>query len=376
MNESPATWMDEFPRTSTELQRIVTEAVVARGVQVWAQRNDEPPLDVAIGEAVGGDMTPDTVHATFCLSKPLLAIALAHLRETHDLDFDVPMSSLELAPPSTYLDLVGSLSIRNLLNHQAGLGRPSGVEYRMTPPNERQRLVCQELQSLKVQNEYSDIVSGLILEEIIAGVAGMEASEAISQMVLSPLRIAADVALTPTTALSMRRKGRLSVPMGGLPTRPFPLLSEALDAELTSVRPAFSIIWNMRAAGTLVHSVCRTLRGAPSRAGSLGPDTLSYLLHKRSPAISDPAVGRTLQFAGGFMTGATVPDMSQRCGESAIGHVSGVMTAVAIADPDTGISVAVLLNGADLDPTLAKLERRVIVDAIHDDMAARGPTDL
>lgn len=353
--------------TASTIYRLLSEQLVATGVQVWASVEGRCVLDAAAGDAATGPMRTDTVHSTFCLSKPLLALAAAHAVHEGAFSFDSRLADLGVGTGAAPL---AACTVRDVVNHAAGLGWPTAMEYRMHAPSTRTSMLDGAVARGGPRSEYSEIAGGLLLEQLIETHLRRSAAEVIRCELLDPLGVSTDVATDGDTARVLRDAGRYSVPIGGLPESWYPMVSEVLDVELDSIRPAFGVAWTMRAAGMVVDVCAAAARGA---RGMLDRFAVDDMFAAPAAPFHDRNVGRTLQYSGSFLVGAAAHDVASRFGD-ALATVSGVLPSAVVADLERAVTVAVLLNGAETDPALSRLERAALLNAVHDDITSGGVT--
>jgi CubicO group peptidase (beta-lactamase class C family) len=213
---------------------------------------------------------------------------------------------------------------------------------------------------------YSELLAGCVSEEIILRLTNRNAAEYIYAEVLDPLQIH-DVALEPDRGLDMLRRETVSVPFASLPARRVPLLSELLPGQVADLRPAFGALWPMRSAGRFLHAVSRQVKGHDS-PGLPSKTLLKEALRPRRPPFVDRFTRREMWFAGGMMIDPRLNRLATRASPSAFGHNAGITAAVVLSDPLHDVTVALYLNGADADTSLAEADRMAIVDSVFDEL--------
>jgi CubicO group peptidase (beta-lactamase class C family) len=343
------------------LESLVADGIFAVGAQLWVAHRGGVACDLALGDAVAGPMTPETVHNNYCLGKPFLGLAIGRLWADGRLDPRAPIDELDLpewaVPPFP-------CSVLDVLDHQAGLDGLSAMEYRITPDAARPALVASRIARAERRPAYSEILGGLILEEVIRAATGCSSvSDEIRRSVLAPLGVP-QVAIDPGTARALNSAGRVSVPFGGLPTRRVPLLFELLDASFRDLRPAFGLLCSARAMGLALERVRDSLvdrRAEPI----LDAKVLTDLLTPRHDAFFDARAFRTLSVAGGFMVDVVANELARHASRRSIGHNAGMASAVAFTDLDHDLTISLYLNGAEVGPPTARIECRAIADDLY-----------
>lgn len=337
------------------LEDLVEQGCLATGIQCWLAVDDAVALDASFGQAIGTPMTSAIGHDWFCVGKVVLAIAVLRLLEAERIPLESRLRSVVADGPD--------VTIRELLAHRAGLDGLTAFEYRVTDPDQRTSRIQSIMKDSGPRSGYSEVLAGLVIERIIEHLTGVGPVEWIYGELLGPLGLAKEIALEPGRARRAREEGRLSVPIGGLPKTPYPLLSELLNVSLSDVRPAFGAIMTARAVGALLHTLNLQIRGhsnhpvLPSRA---------FLVDALTPVgdpFVDPAIRRPIQAAGFLMVDLPSNGLSSAATKSSFGHNGGVAQAVVASDPSSGTTIALYLNGASLDPRPSLLERIAILDA-------------
>jgi CubicO group peptidase (beta-lactamase class C family) len=345
------------PTLWSHVASIVDAGCSAVGVQLWAAVRGEVVLDDALGECATGPMSVDAMHSGYCLGKPLLSLAALALVDDGLVDLDAPLRAVDL-----------DVSLRDVLDHHAGLDAPSAMDVRMAPRREQDELLAAGIGRAVRLPAYSEIAGGVVIERLVEAVTGEAAVDYVTTRVLAPLGLDGDVALCGGAARAAVHTGRVSVPIGGLPVTRTPMTSTLLDVHLDNIRPAFDVLWATRSAGRLMDAVGRTLAGEPID-GFVSPSVLIDACIPRRPAFDDRWTKRRMRFAGGFWVDLPGTGVARRPSERAVAAVAGVVNAFAVTDPEACVTVAVYLNGAALDAELAAIERRILCDAAFEDLA-------
>lgn len=344
-----------FEEAINRVRSSVDEGVSCVGAQLCIYFEEQLVVSEAFGSRVDGLMSAETAHNTYCLSKPLLSIALLGLLDSHGINPNARVKTclpeLELRPDTTFLQL---------LNHEAGLALPNATIYRMTRPALRQQLVAEGLLKQSGMPEYSELLAGIVIERAIESLSGLESAAYLYETITDPHGI--DVALEPNRGLSMLAHGRLSVPVGGLPTERSWMLSELLPQALQDLRPALGCVWSMASACKFFNLLQSCLRGE-TIDGFPSPSFLRRVARDPGPQFNDARARRPLQFTAGLML-PYVCGIATAASEAAVGQTAGVTCAAAIADPKLAIAATVLFNGAVMDGQVMELERKSVLNAI------------
>jgi len=347
-----------FAPTLARLERTVRDNLVGTGAQVWASVDGEVVLDVAVGSTPGGRMTTSLAHQCYCLGKPLVALTLAGLAADGIIDLEAPLASIgcdvELVPTP-------SCSVLDLLDHRVGLADLTAFEYLVTPRRHRRSAITRATRAAATHPRYSEIVAGVILEDVLTQVTGRPAVEVVEQTI-GDLGLE-HTAVGPDGGRRLRERDEIGVAVTGLPHRAAPFLFDLTDHALDDLRPAFGILTTAQDLGRLFEFLRVNVSDNPTDDLPLGA-VLRRLVTPRHPSFEDPATQREMLMAGGFMVDAARNGIVTRASTNSFGHTSGVIGGAAVADPTAGVSAAVIFNGADVDPELQQLERRAILGEI------------
>ncbi|HKY16395.1 MAG TPA: serine hydrolase domain-containing protein [Microthrixaceae bacterium] len=358
-----------LPSATKRLEALVADGLFAVGAQLWVSHRGDEICDHAVGDAVAGPMTPATVHNCYCMGRPLTGLAIGSLWADGQLDPTRPISTLGLpewaVPPF-------ECSTLDVLDHQVGLDGLPAMEYRITPAPARTDLVRVRLANAKPRPAYSEILGGIVLEEVIRAATGCDSvADELRRSVLEPLGVER-IALDAPAARHLAAEGSVSVPIGGLPTRQIPLLYELLDSSFTDLRPAFGVLCSARDIGRALEGIRGALTADPALPHSGPPvlrrDMLERLIAPRHPAFDDARVMRTMNVAGGFMVDARVNELGRHASPRSYGHHGGMAPAVTFTDLDHDLTVSIYLNGAEVGPPTARLECLTIVDDVYRDL--------
>jgi CubicO group peptidase (beta-lactamase class C family) len=290
--------------------------------------------DVALGETVGREpLDVAHLHSGFCVTKPLLGLAVGVLIDRGLVSLADRVDRIEIPQVPT------GTTVAMLLNHSAGMVLPTAAVWRCAPRDERRALLGAPANGHA--NGYSELASGLVLEQLIRSAAGIDPAQFVTSEILVPLD-ATDIVLHPSIARRDDVRPRIRVPFFGDPDGPVPLLSESLPVQLADIRPAFGGLVSARALGRLMRAVGKVLRGKLVE-GLPSPRTLASMLECRRGVTYDTLLRRSCDFAGGFMVGLEHHGL-EGLSERAVGHTGGLATALAFADPVSGIAAAMYLN--------------------------------
>ncbi len=338
------------------------------GAQLFVAHHGTVVCDIALGDAVGTLMRVDTAHNLYCLSKPLTAFAMARLATDSLVALDAPLASLGLpewaVPPF-------EATILDVLDHQLGLYTLADMEYRIAPLDHSTQLFAERIAGAQRSPGYSEILGGVILEEVIRSVTGDDPASLIESLVATSMGVGMStpdtalpvtMALGPVSAMELARHGLVAAPVAGLPEREVPILFEMLERSFEYLRPAFGVLCAARSMGLFMEHV-RQLLDSPE-VGSLG-STLRTMFELRHAPFEDSRAKRTMTVAGGFMIDARANGFSTLASPRSLGHNAGIAQAVAFTDLDAELSISLYLNGAEIGESSVASERVKMVDLVY-----------
>ena len=347
---------------SEVLSGVVGEGIFASGGQVAVVCEGVLVADVAVGETGWGEgLCSGHLHNVYCLLKPLPYLLLGRVLEDAGCGPDDLLDGVVGLPSWC----PGGLTYRRLCCHDAGLGEPSAMVWRMTRVADRPALLARAAGSLGPA--YSEMAGGLVAEYVIERVSGRAANRYCVEELLGPLGLGDDVIVSAGRALAAF--DRVSVPVSGLPVAPLPVLSELLPRQIGEVRLAFGALATMRGAAGLFAAVGRVMAG-DRLSGLPSPGFLNGLLCDDRPFRYDPVLGREAKWAGGFMVGLAEQGISRLAGAGSVGHAGGLANSAALYDPTRRASVAVYLNGVGSGFHDLALPRQQALDAVLDAIPA------
>lgn len=357
------TILDHDLQTGIEslLAEILARPGSGTGCQLHVSLRGATVVDLAVGATIGGEpLRTDHLHSGFCITKPLLGLAVGHL-----------IDGGRLAPTAPVNDVIGAhpwipsgVTVAEVLSHDAGLLRPLGYEWRLCPPDQRDDFL--NTITNEVSSVYSEIGAGLVIEALVVASTGRSPSEFIEEEILRPLGVLDEVIVDSSLAVSQTVRSRVRVPIGGLPDRCIPLLSERVGNQLAETRPAFGSLVTMRGVGIVAAAIERVLAGH-DHAGVPSPATLASMMGHRRSVRRDDLLHRDCEFAAMMQVGLGRHHVSNSATTRAVGHVAGIANCVTVSDPGSGMALAAYLNGSTLgDPHRAAATRLDLVDGIID----------
>ena len=335
-------------------------------MQVCVRRNGEVILDRAIGHARGNGPGDDddaekvaaTVETPFCVystSKAITAFVVHKLCERGLVDLDAPVADYI---PGYERNRKDRVTIGHVLAHRSGVPNLPREALSLDRINDREFLaeaLCDATPFARPGRTlaYHAVSGGYILAEVVFQVTGKDIREVLEEEFLDPLGFRwmnYGVAEADLGAVAVNY-------ITGPPTAPplSNLLSRALGTGLdelveitndprfmTGIVPAANTITNANELSRFFEVMRRG--GELDGVRVIETETVRRALIERSHLEIDFSLGFPTRFSYGLMLGAQILSLYGRDTQHAFGHL-GFTNMLAWADPERGISVAVLNNG-------------------------------
>lgn len=318
------------------LDSLAEERQFCHGYQVAVFVNGLCVIDHAAGvDGLGRPMTAGSTVAMYCAAKSLTVIAAASLISIGELSFDDRVGDLvELCSPH-----VASLTIEDVVSHRSGARHPTAIEGTTMAPHRREATALLQPSPnppLRIDETlYSESAGWLILAACLRGAAGRPILSLVNELVLEPL------SLLDQFDLEGADKGRRRVAVSLRHVRPMPLLLEAGTRLAFSTNPGYGGFATMRGLASLFQHLV-----APSGSNGLRLNaSVADQLLTPGPLRWDRQFQRTCSFGRGFATDLDSHGFGRSLSSRAIGQAGLVGMTTCVADPDTGLSFAVHLNG-------------------------------
>lgn len=347
------------------------------GYQVVVAKGDDVILNASGGvDGAGKPVSNESLFPIYCAGKPVTALAIGALVDHGELSFEDVLGDVL---PGELNPRLATTSIEQLLTHTAGLWPYSaGAFFTLSRSSRRQavRRVEPALQSENV-GHYADFVSWELLAMVIEELTGESFVQAVDDLVIAPCGLGNDLMFAMTTESSSYRRLRINVDVQT--GAPIPLIWERSPSNLGDVRPSGGAIATMCALSELYRVL---LSLASGDAGGIVTSVIANeLIRSRTVAGKDKALGRVCRYSRGFMTDLSLPHLGTGLGDRTFGHSGLHGMTFAAADPCSGASFAVHVNGVtrhdqpyDGEPDRSPVARRrlickLIADALRVDQS-------
>jgi CubicO group peptidase (beta-lactamase class C family) len=312
-------------------------------------------------------MTEETIFKVYCSIKPVTTLAVARLVDTVRVDLEEPLRAWL---PSFAVLARGDVTLRHVLTHTAGLQYPSAVSMEMLAPGERrpflERYRGEPGWRVGVDAAYSEYFAWHLLGWLVEAATGEPLREHLRASVLDPLGLD-DTWVGMTAADYAANVDRLGVNFdlhGGW--QAFPMLVERTERVCCETNCAYGGYTNARDLARLYSALLDRLDGGehPALASA---ETLAAFCSSARPRTYDPVLQRECEFGLGFMTNLVDHRFGAECPPDSFGHSGNVGSSFAFADPQRGLSVAVIFNGI-VDEDSSFLRRPALVHAVYTDL--------
>jgi CubicO group peptidase (beta-lactamase class C family) len=358
--------------TDRQVGRIWTAARNLYGTGVHpalalcVRRNGQVVLDRAIGHARGNGpkdapdtpkvpVTPETPFCVFSTAKGITALVIHMLAERGLLGIQDLVTDYI---PEYGQQGKGATTIAHILAHRAGvpwLPRELADLDSFTD----MELAVQAISAAKPFGQpgtrlaYHAISGGIILGEIVQRITGHSIREVLAREILDPLGFRwMNYGVAPAdvdrVALNYATGPRLLPPVSNLVTH---ALSQPIDKVcaisnearfLTSVIPSATVVSTANELSRFFEIFRRG--GELDGHRVMTPETLRYALTEQSRLELDLTLVLPVRFSYGLMLGAKVVSLYGLDTDLAFGHL-GLINIVGWADPERGISAALLTSG-------------------------------
>jgi CubicO group peptidase (beta-lactamase class C family) len=302
----------------------------------------------------------------YCTIKPVTVLAIARLVDDGTLELDEPLCE-KLPMYQVLAD--GSITLRRVLNHTAGLHRPMAIELELMPPQKRVEHVQQIARpadfTVGVDAAYSGWFGWHILGRLLETVTGEPLRDHLRRVVIEPLGMT-DTWIGMTEDEYREIIGRLGVNHDLRSMQPYPLLLERGVRMCTEVNPAHGGYSTATDLCRLYAAIVEQLEDG-DRSELPSADVLRTFTTSARPPTYDRVLDRVCEHGLGFMTSLREHAFGRHCSPSSFGHSGNVGSSFAWADPEIGLAAAVVFNGV-VDPDSAFLRRPSVVRAIVTDL--------
>ena len=355
-----------FPATVSRVDQELSRYQSAYGAQVVVRRGGERVLCLAEGhDGTGRALTAGSIFRVYCTLKPCIAVLLARLCDDGLLDLDEPLERLLGRLPV----LDGAVSLRHLLTHTAGLGRPMAFEMEVIPPHERRAVV----EGMRRANDFRLGVDAAYSEYAAWQLAGWAIARVTGEPLRTTLRDWMDALGLHETWIGMTERefrterGRIGMNHDHRGSRPLPMGLEPGRRWCTEVNPAHGGYTTIRDLARFYSLLLAQLEGAEHSHLPCAA-TLAQFCAPARPPVYDRVLDRVCPFGLGFMVSLTDHAFGDVPSSAAFGHSGYAGASFGLADPVLDLVVAATFNGI-VDHNQAFQRRTDLLRAIRCDLA-------
>jgi CubicO group peptidase (beta-lactamase class C family) len=335
-------------------------------IQVCVRREGAIVLDRAIGHARGNGPSDDadvpkvavttrTPFGVYSASKGVTAFLVHRLVEKGLIGLDEPVASYI---PGYEVNRKHKVTVGHVLSHRAGVPNlPSGA-FDLDRIGDRDFLVSLLCDATPFAEPgkllaYHAISGGHILGEVVHQVTGKNIREVLHEEFLAPLGFRwTNYGVAPAdldaVGLDYVTGPGLLPPISNLLTRALGVSVEQVVEMANDPRFQTAII----PAGNVITSANELSRffevmrcgGELDGVRVIEPETIATALTEQSHLEIDLSLGFPTRFSYGLMLGARLVSLYGRDTQNAFGHL-GFTNTIGWADPERGISVAIVTNG-------------------------------
>jgi len=364
-----------LPRTFAELAAGVAERLQLGG-QIHVEHRGVVVADAAFGEVVPGEsMRRDHRLLWLSASKPLTAIAIAQLWEQGRLGLDDPVAR---HIPEFAAGGKEAVTVRHLLTHTSGIrmldtGWPEASWEEIVA-----RICARPIEPRWVPGRkagYHLTSSWFVLGELVRRLDGRPIERYLAEELFAPLGMPSSSLGVPAAELERVRPG-----VGPMFVRAGEALAKSdltSDAKLVAPSPGGNAIGPVR---DLARVYAMLLRGGELEGRRLlSPQTVEALTARHRVGLVDQTFKTRLDWGLGVIVNSAHygdPEApygyGPHAGPRAYGH-SGARSSVAFADPEAGLSAALVVNGLPSEARhRARFER--LLAALYVDLALAPET--
>lgn len=368
--------LERLSKTRAALEQGIHEGLHL-GAQIYVSLRGETVADTAVGENRPGEpLTPDHLMLWLSSTKPVAAVALARLWEQERLELDDPVAR---HLPEFAANGKEGITLRHLLTHTAGIRTLNIGWPELSWEEIVARLCAMKPEPRWVPGQkagYHQASSWFILGEVIRRVDGRPFSAFVREEVFELLGMTDSwIGMPPERYRFYKESGRIGAMWN---TEASPPVSHGWDTEERCVRPSpgGNGYGPMRELGRFYEMLLG--RGILGGRRILTPQAVEALTARHRAGMVDATFKHVLDWGLGFILNSvqygaeTVPyGYGHHASYRTFGH-SGYRSSTGFADPESGLAVALAMNGT---PANDAHERRIraVVDAIFEDLGLAPP---
>ncbi len=319
-------------------------------------------IELAEGtDALAHGVRSDSRFCTYCAAKPLLAMGIAAAVDEGELSWNDFVG--DLLPGAN--EVTARRTVRSLLDHTAGVLRPSAVETTVLPGSRRLEAALDQVPRVLPagSSAYSEAAAWVLAGAVLESAVGQTAAVYVTDRVLRPLDLVDEFDLGVTAATDGKFRMNVSV-RGG---RRWPLLLERTASLDWSTNPGYGGRASTRGLVGLASEVLRALNG---KGAVLGTSVARDLI---TPGYTtfDTVWDRPCSFGLGWLVGLDEHRFGRAIPATAFGQVGLVGMTALWAVPEVGYAAGYHINGLSDGATAIDWLRGAVTDAVHSALLRR-----
>lgn len=323
----------DLDRRADRVEAVLGQLDPSDQAAVVAIRHQEAAVDLNAGsDALGNEVTAETVVPLFCLAKPLVAAAVHDAVQAGELSFEDCLGDL--------IDVHESLrraTVLELLEHRSGIIGPRGIEAGLLGRAERRLLLAQEPEPVSHPTHYSEVLGFEALGWCLEAALNVDIGILISQD---------GIWLGQAAAKDLHHSNIWASQIGSPEGDTYPMLFPLSHAAIVDPNPGFG-------------GYCQP----DAYLKALG----SWLSQPEAPRSSTPAYdegfGRPIAWTKGVCTSLGSDLYLDSC--ELIGHLGFMGSSCCAFDPHTGLAVFAVISPMTLDVDASRqLLGRIVSAAI------------
>lgn len=339
------------------LDRIVEEGIFCTAAQVSVNVGGDQ-IDLAVGQE-RAEINVGSLFNVWCAARPVVPLAVGRLIDAGAINLGSIASSI-VGPGSVFSEVHWTLG--DVLNCSAPLAAPLISMVNLYPRHRRPAVLSAAM--ARPQPGYSDYAANVLLAEVIERCTGRVAREFIRAEVMEPAGLSDDVFLGMSPAELAKHGGRIQFYRMGLPYADVPLLHDSSPL-VACAEPVYGAAYaTARALCRMYASMGIALAGGEA-PGMPSTSTLEAMLAAPGPAHPrrDGAAGQG-RYVGGFMIGLEHHGYGRALSPAAVGQSGFLGSSFGFHEPLSGVSGAVVLNGAQFDQASIDHVRSRVIAAL------------
>jgi CubicO group peptidase (beta-lactamase class C family) len=355
---------------AAHLERTVDDGILCVGVQLSVSHGGVTH-ELCFGSA-GPDAgcSADTIWRLFCAAKPAAAVTVAALAAAGRIDLDGPVGDqLSAAQLPTGPLAAGHVTVRQLLDHTAGLHQLHGYGVGALPADVRHRMVAELAPPPSWDPDrhagYSEYAAWHLLGLLIEAVTDQPAGAVLASTVGEPM-CGGELWFAMSDQQYRELYGRLGVGYDLREPDPTPLLANRNRRPCTDLNVAYGGYGTARGLRRFYETMLAVLRGEDRFP--FDPATAAAVVGHRRGRRPDVVLRRPCDFGLGVMVDLADHGFEPWVSAEAFGHTGFFGTSLGLADPVHDLALGVVWNGIVDGDLGVRTRRNAVLRALGQDL--------